>query len=159
MLVFRASMSARVYLLNGPNLDLLGEREPDIYGRSSLADVETLCRSTAARLGLELSCYQTNAEHEMIRWLHEARRAAGIVINPAAFCYHSVPILDAMRLCECPIVEVHISNIYRREESWRSHSILAAACSGVITGLGIDGYRLAIEYLARQITAGGASVP
>jgi 3-dehydroquinate dehydratase-2 len=159
MLVFRASMSARVYLLNGPNLDLLGEREPDIYGRSTLADVETLCRSTAARLGLELICHQTNAEHEMIGWLHEARRAAGIVINPAAFCYHSVPILDAMRLCECPIVEVHISNIYRREESWRSHSILAAACSGVITGLGIDGYRLAIEYLARQITAGGAASP
>jgi 3-dehydroquinate dehydratase-2 len=144
-------MSTRVYLLNGPNLDLLGEREPHIYGHSSLADVELLCRSAAERLGLELICHQTNAEHEMIGWLHEARRAAGIVINPAAFCYHSVPILDAMRLCECPIVEVHISNIYRRNEDWRSHSILAAASSGVITGLGIEGYRLAIEYLARHI--------
>ena len=147
-------MSARIYLLNGPNLDLLGEREPEIYGRSTLADIEALCRATAASLGLELSCHQTNAEHEMIAWLHEARRAAGIVINPAAFCYHSVPILDALRLCECPIVEVHISNIYRREEAWRSHSILAAACGGVITGLGIEGYRLAIECLARQIAAG-----
>jgi 3-dehydroquinate dehydratase-2 len=147
-------MSARIYLLNGPNLDLLGEREPHIYGRSTLAQVEALCRASAEAFKLELVCHQTNAEHEMIGWLHEARRAAGIVINPAAFCYHSVPILDALRLCECPIVEVHISNIYRREETWRSHSILAAACSGVITGLGIEGYRLAIEYLAQRIDAG-----
>jgi 3-dehydroquinate dehydratase-2 len=147
-------MSARIYLLNGPNLDLLGEREPHIYGRSTLAQVEALCRASAEAFKLELVCHQTNAEHEMIGWLHEARRAAGIVINPAAFCYHSVPILDALRLCECPIVEVHISNIYRREETWRSHSILAAACSGVITGLGIEGYRLAIEYLAHRIDAG-----
>ena len=152
-------MAARVYLLNGPNLDLLGEREPQIYGRHTLADVETLCRTSAAALGLELACHQTNAEHEMIGWLHEARRAAGIVINPAAFCYHSVPILDALRLCECPIVEVHISNIYRRDESWRSHSILAAACTGVITGLGIESYRLAIEYLGRRIAAGAAAAP
>jgi 3-dehydroquinate dehydratase-2 len=146
-------MSSRVYLLNGPNLDLLGEREPELYGRDTLADVEALCGSTAERLGFELTARQTNAEHEMIAWLHEARRSAGIIINPAAFCYHSVPILDALRLCECPIVEVHISNIYRRDEAWRSHSILAAACKGVITGLGIEGYRLALEYLARQSAA------
>jgi 3-dehydroquinate dehydratase-2 len=152
-------VAARVYLLNGPNLDLLGEREPQLYGRNTLADIEALCRASASALGLELLCHQTNAEHEMIGWLHEARRAAGIVINPAAFCYHSVPILDALRLCECPIVEVHISNIYRREESWRSHSILAAACTGVITGLGIEGYRLAIEYLGRRIAAGAPAAP
>jgi len=150
-------MSTRVYLLNGPNLDLLGEREPDIYGSNTLADVESQARSAAERLGLELLCHQTNAEHQMIAWLHEARRAAGIVINPAAFCYHSVPILDALRLCECPIVEVHISNIYRRDEAWRSHSILAAACSGVITSLGVEGYRLAIEYLARHIAGARAA--
>ena len=150
-------MSTRVYLLNGPNLDLLGEREPDIYGSNTLADVESQARSAAERLGLELLCHQTNAEHQMIAWLHEARRAAGIVINPAAFCYHSVPILDALRLCECPIVEVHISNIYRRDEAWRSHSSLAAACSGVITGLGVEGYRLAIEYLARHIAGARAA--
>ena len=150
-------MSTRVYLLNGPNLDLLCEREPDIYGSNSLADEESQARSAAERLGLELLCHQTNAEHQMIAWLHEARRAAGIVINPAAFCYHSVPILDALRLCECPIVEVHISNIYRRDEAWRSHSILAAACSGVITGLGVEGYRLAIEYLARHIAGARAA--
>jgi 3-dehydroquinate dehydratase-2 len=147
-------MSTRVYLLNGPNLDLLGEREPHIYGHATLAEVEALCGKAADGHGLDLVCHQTNAEHEMIAWLHEARRAAGIVINPAAFCYHSVPILDAMRLCECPIVEVHISNIYRRDEAWRSNSMLAAACSGVITGLGVEGYRLAIDFLARQIAAG-----
>jgi 3-dehydroquinate dehydratase-2 len=148
-------MSSRVYLLNGPNLDLLGEREPHIYGYATLADIEALCGSTAERLGLELTARQTNAEHEMIGWLHEARRSAGIVINPAAFSYHSVPILDALRLCECPIVEVHISNIYQRDETWRSHSLLAAASTGVITGLGIEGYRLALEFLARRI-AGAA---
>jgi len=147
-------MSTRVYLLNGPNLDLLGEREPHIYGHATLAEVEALCRKAADGHGLDLVCHQTNAEHEMIAWLHEARRAAGIVINPAAFCYHSVPILDAMRLCECPIVEVHISNIYGRDEAWRSNSMLAPACSGVITGLGVEGYRLAIDFLARQIAAG-----
>jgi 3-dehydroquinate dehydratase II len=156
MLVSGAAMSARLYLLNGPNLDLLGEREPALYGHSTLADVEALCRATAKELGLEIDCHQTNAEHQMIGWLHQARHAAGIVINPAAFCYHSVPILDALRLCECPIVEVHISNIYRRDETWRSHSILAGACSGVITGLGIEGYRLAIEYLARRLKSAPA---
>jgi 3-dehydroquinate dehydratase-2 len=88
----------------------------------------------------------------MIAWLHEAREAAGIVINPAAFCYHSVPVLDALRMCSGPIVEVHISNIYRREE-WRSKSILAAASTGVITGLGVDGYRLAMEYLVSTLPA------
>jgi 3-dehydroquinate dehydratase-2 len=147
-------MSASVYLLNGPNLDLLGQREPALYGHHTLADVEALCRAAARSFELELVSRQTNAEHEMIGWLHEARKAAGIVINPAAFCYHSVPILDALRLCECPIVEVHISNLYARDENWRSHSILAAASTGVITGLGIEGYRLAIEYLGRRIGAG-----
>jgi 3-dehydroquinate dehydratase-2 len=144
-------MSAQVFLLNGPNLDLLGEREPLIYGRDTLAEVEALCRKAAGHHDLELICHQTNAEHEMIGWLHQARRAGGIVINPAAFCYHSVPVLDAMRACECPIVEVHISNLYRREEAWRRQSILAAASTGVITGLGIQGYVLAIEFLAQRI--------
>ena len=147
-------MSSRVYLLNGPNLDLLGEREPQLYGHHSLADVEALCRSTAEPLGLELVCHQTNAEHEMIGWLHEARHAAGIVINPAAFCYHSVAILDALKMCECPVVEVHISNLYRRDD-WRSKSILAGTVTGVITGLGIDGYRLAMEHLVQLIAKPG----
>jgi 3-dehydroquinate dehydratase-2 len=141
-----------VYLLNGPNLDLLGEREPEIYGHFTLADIETTCRTVTERHGLTLIAHQTNAEHEMIQWLHEARQAAGIVINPAAFCYHSVPILDALKMCDGPIVEVHISNIYRRED-WRSKSILAASATGIITGLGIDGYRLAMEYLVARLPA------
>jgi 3-dehydroquinate dehydratase II len=146
-------MAGRIYLLNGPNLNLLGEREPQIYGYQTLADVEALCREAATRHGFELIARQTNAEHEMIDWLQEARHAAGIVINPAAFCYHSVPILDALRSCECPIIEVHISNLYRREPEWRSKSLLAAAATGIITGLGIDGYRLAIEHLAVRLAA------
>ena len=139
-------MTARIYLLNGPNLNLLGEREPTLYGHHTLADVESLCRTVTDRQRLELTARQTNAEHEMIGWLQEARHAAGIVINPGAFCYHSVAILDALKICECPVVEVHISNIYRRED-WRSRSILAPAATGLITGLGIDGYRLAMEHL------------
>jgi 3-dehydroquinate dehydratase II len=143
-------MSGRIYLLNGPNLNLLGEREPALYGHHTLADVEALCRAVADRHHLELIARQTNAEHEFIGWLHEARRAAGIIINPAAFCYHSVAILDALKMCACPIVEVHISNIYRRDE-WRSKSILTAAATGVISGLGIDGYRLAMEHLVQLL--------
>ncbi|HEY4880701.1 MAG TPA: type II 3-dehydroquinate dehydratase [Steroidobacteraceae bacterium] len=143
-------MTTQIYLLNGPNLNLLGEREPALYGPHSLADVEALCRAVTDRHRLELVAHQTDAEHEMLGWLHEARHAGGIVINPAAFCYHSVAILDALKMCECPIVEVHISNIYRRED-WRSRSILAAATTGVITGLGIDGYRLAMEHLVQLL--------
>jgi 3-dehydroquinate dehydratase-2 len=143
-------MKGRIYLLNGPNLNLLGEREPALYGHHTLADIEARCRGVTDRHGLELIAHQTNAEHEMVGWLQEARRAAGIVMNPAAFCYHSVAVLDALKICECPIVEVHISNIYRRED-WRRESILAAATTGVITGLGVDGYRLAMEYLVQLI--------
>jgi 3-dehydroquinate dehydratase-2 len=145
-------MTRTVYLLNGPNLDLLGVREPEIYGPYTLTDVEALCRTVTDQHGLTLIAHQTNAEHEMIQWLLEAREAAGIVINPAAFSYHSVPILDALRMCSGPIVEVHISNIYRRED-WRSRSILASSATGVITGLGIDGYRLAVEYLVTTLPA------
>jgi 3-dehydroquinate dehydratase-2 len=144
-------MTTRIYLLNGPNLNLLGEREPALYGHHTLADVEARCRTVTDRHRLELIARQTNAEHEMIAWLHEARGAAGIIINPAAFCYHSVAILDALKMCECPIVEVHISNIYRREPEWRSKSLFATAATGVITGLGVDGYRLALEYLAARL--------
>ena len=143
----------RIYVLNGPNLDLLGEREPDIYGTATLADIERLCTDVVSRRGIELVFRQTDAEHEMIGWLHEARRSVGIALNPATCCYHSVPILDALRLCACPVVEVHLSNIYRREEAWRAHSILAPAATGVITGLGAEGYRLALEYLLQRPAA------
>jgi 3-dehydroquinate dehydratase-2 len=143
-------MTPRLFVLNGPNLNLLGDREPQIYGTSTLADIEALCRSTVAQArGPQLVFRQSAAEHEMVAWLHEARRSAGIVINAAGFSYHSVPILDALLACECRIVEVHLSNLYRRSEAWRSRSILASAATGLITGLGIEGYRLALEYLLR----------
>jgi 3-dehydroquinate dehydratase II len=151
-------MTGRIYLLNGPNLNLLGEREPALYGHHTLADVEAQCRALAERHQFELIARQTNAEHEFIGWLHEARSAAGIIINPAAFCYHSVAILDALRMCECPIIEVHISNIYRREE-WRSKSLLASATTGVITGLGVDGYRLALEHLVQLLAKSDSPRP
>ena len=139
-----------VFVLNGPNLELLGEREPDIYGSATLADVETLCRDEAAAFGLSLRFHQTNAEHEMIDWLHEARTgAAGIVINPAAFSYAAYPVLDALRMCDCPTVEVHISNIHRREAEWRSRSIMTQVVTGMISGLGVDGYALAVRHIGK----------
>ena len=144
-----ADLSRTVFVLNGPNLEFLGEREPEIYGHATLADVERESRAEAERAGLDLVFRQTNIEHEMIAWLHEARvGAAGIVINPAAFSYHSVPVLDALRMCDCPIVEVHISNIHRRETEWRAKSIMTASVTGMITGLGVNGYALAVRQIA-----------
>ena len=142
-------MTQTLFVLNGPNLDHLGLREPEIYGRATLADVERMCRAEADAEGLALRFHQTNAEHEMIGWLHEARvGAAGIVINPAAFSYAAYPILDALRMCDCPIVEVHISNLHRREEAWRAKSIITAVATGIISGLGVNGYALACRHVA-----------
>lgn len=138
-----------LFVLNGPNLDALGEREPEIYGTTTLADIEAMCRAEADSAGLELRFHQTNAEHEMIGWLREARSlAVGIVINPAAFSYAGYPVLDALKMCACPVVEVHISNIHRREEAWRANSLMTAAATGMITGLGAHGYVLAIRHIA-----------
>ena len=145
-------MSNTVYLLNGPNLNLLGQREPQLYGDKTLADVEAMCRPVAERLGLELQFRQTNREYEMVDWIQEARQSAGLVINPAGFSYFSVPVLDALKMCECPIIEVHISNIHARaqnEAALRGASLMSAAASGVITGLGVAGYGLALEYIGQ----------
>ena len=140
---------ATVFVLNGPNLDHLGVREPDVYGRETLADVEAACRAEADAAGLDLRFHQTNAEHEMIGWIHEARvGAAGIVFNPAAFTYAGYPILDALKMCDCPIVEVHISNIHRREAEWRSRSIMTQVVTGIVSGLGTNGYPLAVRHIA-----------
>jgi 3-dehydroquinate dehydratase-2 len=137
-----------VFVLNGPNLDLLGQREPDVYGHDTLADVEHMCRDEARSHGLDLVFRQTNAEHEMIGWIRDARLgAAGLVINPAGFSYHAVPVLDALLMCDCPIVEVHISNIHRRE-AWRALSIMTQAATGMIAGLGVNGYKLAVRHVA-----------
>lgn len=144
-----------LFVLNGPNLAQLGVREPEIYGRDTLADVERMCRTEADAARLTLRFHQTNAEHEMIGWLHEARTgAAGIVLNPAAFSYASYAILDALKMCDCPIIELHISNIHRRDEAWRAKTIMTQAVTGMICGLGVDGYAVA----CRQIAAWQRSV-
>jgi shikimate dehydrogenase len=148
-------MNPIVYVLNGPNLNLLGKREPKIYGNETLADVEAECRCTAGELGLHIEFRQTNAEFQLIDWIHEARqRAAGIVINPAAFTHTSVAVLDALNACEFPILEVHISNIHQREE-FRHHSFVSRVAAGVICGFGTQGYTLAIQRLARLIGSRG----
>ena len=144
-------MSRLVYVLNGPNLNLLGKRQPAIYGYETLADVEAECRHTARDLGLELKFHQSNAEFQLIDWIHEARETAGgIVINPAAFTHTSVAILDALNTCEFPIIEVHISNVHKREE-FRHHSYVSLVAAGVIAGFGTQGYPLALQRLARLI--------
>jgi 3-dehydroquinate dehydratase II len=142
-------MPAVVHVLNGPNLNLLGTREPEVYGSTTLADIEAMCRAEAAGLRLDLTFRQTNAEHEMVDWIQAARvGSAGVIINPAAFSYSGYPILDALKACDCPIVEVHISNIHRRDEAWRANSIMTAVSTGIISGLGAQGYVLAIRYIA-----------
>ncbi len=139
------------YVLNGPNLNLLGMRQPDIYGRETLADVEAECRRLGGELGLAIRFHQSNREYELIDWVHEAREnAAGIVINPAAFTHTSVALLDALKTCDCPILEVHISNVHQRE-SFRHHSYVSLVATGVIAGFGTQGYALALRRLARLI--------
>ena len=141
-------MAGKIHVLNGPNLNLLGVREPAIYGSDTLADVERACREVAEAAGFELVFRQTNAEHQMIDWLQEARvGAAGVVINPAAFTYAAYGVLDAIKMVECPVVEVHISNIHRREAEWRSKSILTQVATGIISGHGTHGYVLAVRHL------------
>ena len=146
-------MRRLIYVLNGPNLNLLGKRQPHIYGHETLADVEAACRATASGLGLDLRFHQSNREYEIIDWVHEAREdASGIVINPAAFTHTSVAILDALNTCEFPIFEVHISNVHKREE-FRHHSFVSGRADGVIAGFGTQGYTLAIQRLATLIAA------
>jgi 3-dehydroquinate dehydratase II len=146
-----ASMSRIVYVLNGPNLNLLGKRQPAIYGHETLADVEADCRRLASELRLEIEFRQSNAEFQLIDWIHESReRAGGIVINPAAFTHTSVAILDALHTCEFPIMEVHISNVHKRE-AFRQHSYVSPVASGVIVGCGTQGYQLALRRVAYLI--------
>ena len=144
-------MNRLVYILNGPNLNLLGKRQPAIYGRETLANVEEACRHVATELGLELQFHQSNREYEIIDWIHEAREtAAGILINPAAFTHTSVAILDALNSFDGPVIEVHISNIHKRE-AFRHHSYVSGRADGVIAGFGTQGYALAIRRIAALI--------
>ena len=139
-------MTDTVFVLNGPNLNLLGEREPEVYGTDTLADVERLCRECCDRGGVELDFQQTNSESVLIEQIQAARASAGIVINPAG-CSYSVPVLDALKACTAPVIEVHVSNIHARAEAWRADTRTTAAAVGVISGLGIHGYRIALEFL------------
>jgi 3-dehydroquinate dehydratase-2 len=140
----------RVYVLNGPNLGRLGTREPSVYGSTSYADLVALCETTAKELGLDVDVRQTDAEHELLGWLHHAAdEGAAVVLNAAAWTHTSVAVRDACAQLTGPLIEVHISNVHGREE-FRHHSYLSAVATGVIVGLGIDGYRLALEHLARR---------
>ena len=141
-------MGRTILVLNGPNLNLLGEREPAIYGHETMADVEAMCRAVAEPAGYGIDFRQTNAEHEMVDWIQAGRKGlGGIVINPAAFSYAAYPVLDAIKLVDCPVMEVHISNIHRRDEEWRSKSIMTQVCAGIISGLGVHGYELAVRHV------------
>ena len=146
--------AATIYVLNGPNLNMLGIREPEKYGHASLADVEKLCADTAAQFGLKADCRQSNREGELIDFIHEAhaKKAAGIVINAGGYSHTSIALHDALVAVKIPTVEVHISNIHARE-SFRHHSYTAMAAFASLCGFGIDGYRLAINGLAAKLGA------
>ena len=132
------AMPQTIYILNGPNLNLLGKREPEIYGNENLGDVEKLCLAIGKETGVAIRFLQSNAEHELIDWIHEARdKAAAIVINPAAFTHTSIAILDALTAFKGPVLEVHISNIHKREE-FRHHSYVSGRADGVIAGYGVE---------------------
>src|SRR5580704_6931015 len=141
-----------IYVLNGPNLNLLGTREPETYGHATLADVEKLCVDTSAQFGLSADCRQSNHEGELIDFIHEAhaKKAAGIIINAGAYSHTSIALHDALVAVKIPTVEVHISNIHARE-NFRHHSFTAKAAFASLTGFGIDGYRLAINGLAAKL--------
>ncbi|WP_419730520.1 type II 3-dehydroquinate dehydratase [Lichenicola sp.] len=137
-----------IAVLNGPNLNMLGLREPAIYGRATLDDVEQICVQAAERLDVAIDFRQTNGEGELVSWVQECRgRARGILINPAAYTHTSIALLDALTAVGLPVIEVHISNIHRREE-YRRHSYVSQAATGVICGLGVRGYALALTALA-----------
>lgn len=143
-------MSRSVVVVNGPNLDLLGKREPEIYGTRTLADLEKTVQAKAEELGVEVTFFQSNSEGELIDFLHEhAPGSLGIVINPAALSHYSLALYDCLQALALPVVEVHISNIHAREE-FRSRSVTARAARGVIAGLGFAGYEMALEFLAKQ---------
>jgi 3-dehydroquinate dehydratase-2 len=145
-------MAKPIYVLNGPNLNRLGKREPEIYGRTTLAEVEAMCRRAAGATPLEFR--QTNSETQLIEWIHEAidANAAGIVINPAAYTFTSIAVLDALKMFAGPIIELHISNIHRREAIYH-RSLVSPVATAVIAGLGADGYVVAVEAVRRLIAA------
>lgn len=144
-------MKPLVYVLNGSNLNMLGKREPHLYGSTTLAQVKERTEALASELGLECEFRQTNHEGVMVDWLQEAfEKNAAVVINPAGFSFSSIPVLDAVKLIRQPVIEVHITNIHQRDEQYR-HSLISLAARGVICGLGVDGYLLAVRAVATAL--------
>lgn len=142
-------MTKPIYVLNGPNLNRLGTREPELYGSTTLAQIEAQCRAAAGGIGVEFR--QSNAESELVEWIHEAiDEGGGIVINPAAYSFTSIAILDALKMFAGPIFEVHITNIHRRESLYHD-SLVSKVATAVLIGLGPDGYRVAVEAMARRL--------
>jgi 3-dehydroquinate dehydratase-2 len=142
-----------IHVLNGPNLNRLGMREPEIYGRTTLAEIEAMCREAAGDSPLRFM--QTHAEHQLVDWVHEAIDAgAGIVINPAGLSFRSIPLLDALKMFPGPIFELHISNIHRREEMYH-HSLVSGVATAVLVGLGADGYPTAVAAMVRLLAKQG----
>lgn len=141
----------RVLVLNGPNLNMLGARQPEVYGSTTLADIDAMCQARAKDLDLKVECRQSNAEGELVGWIQDARgRYAGLIINPGAYSHTSVAILDALLAVELPVIEVHLSNIHRREV-FRHHSYVSQAAQGIICGFGAAGYLLALDGLAQVL--------
>lgn len=149
----------RITVLNGPNLNLLGEREPHIYGRTTLAEVEAACIARGAALGIAVECHQSNHEGVLVDLIHQARKSSvALVINPAGYSFFSIPLLDALKTFDGPIVELHISNIHARDENHR-HSKMSGAATAVICGLGTYGYLAAIDAAAHMLAIARAPLP
>ena len=141
-----------ILVLNGPNLNMLGVREPKTYGKATLRDLDDLCQKTARKFGLTADCRQSNLEGELVTWIQASRKThAGIIINAGGYSHTSVAILDALKLAERPVIEVHISNIHARE-SFRHHSLISSVAKGVICGLGFSGYEYALMDMAKQVS-------
>jgi len=146
-------MRSTLYILNGPNLNLLGVREPHLYGSTTLLQVEQLCRRVSGELNLDCEFRQTNHEGVLVDWVQESReRAAAVVINPAGLSFRSIPLLDALKTLDQPIAEVHVTNIHRRDEIYQ-RSLVSLTATGVICGFGPFGYELAIRAVAQQLAA------
>lgn len=145
------SAMSPILLLNGPNLNLLGRREPEVYGRTTLADIEVMCREEAARLGLAIECRQSNGEGELVSWVQEVPgRFSGLILNAGAYSHTSIALLDALKSVDEPLIEVHLSNIYQRE-TFRHHSYVSLAATGVVCGFGPRGYLMALGALAAML--------
>ncbi|MEK9642099.1 MAG: type II 3-dehydroquinate dehydratase [Paracoccaceae bacterium] len=144
-------MGKRIYLLNGPNLNLLGQRQPEIYGRDTLDDIAETCKKVAVAQSMTLKAFQSNSEGQLIDWVHEARQNAdAIIINPGAYSHTSIALLDALNTFEGKVIEVHISNIHKREE-FRHHSYISLRADGIIVGVGTQGYMLAVQALQNML--------